>query len=73
MPFVWEACDSDAGRDAEPDGTILAGQCMPYLQLSLAEFASGNNCPQQEKMNEKPDRLSAADAEAPVHFYGSQQ
>jgi sulfide dehydrogenase cytochrome subunit len=67
-----EACHSDAGRDAGADASILAGQWMPYLQLSLAEFASGNR-PQLEKMKEKLDNLSAADLEALVHFYGSQQ
>jgi cytochrome c553 len=45
---------------------------MPYLQLSLAQFASGNR-PQLEKMKEKLDKLSAADLEALVHLYGRQQ
>jgi sulfide dehydrogenase cytochrome subunit len=67
-----EACHSDGGRDAGADASILAGQWMPYLQLSLAQFASGNR-PQLEKMKEKLDKLSAADLEALVHFYGRQQ
>jgi cytochrome c553 len=45
---------------------------MDYLQLAFAEYASGDR-EQLEKMQEKMDLLSAADVEALLHYYASQQ
>lgn len=67
-----EKCHSDNGADASADASVLAGQWMPYLQESFKQFASGER-PQSKKMKEKMDKLSAADVEALVHYYGSLQ
>lgn len=65
-------CHSDGGSNPDDEASILAGQWMDYLRLSFAEYASGDR-EQLEKMQEKMDALSAADIEALVHYYASQQ
>jgi sulfide dehydrogenase cytochrome subunit len=67
-----EKCHTGKGKDADADASILAGQWMPYLQGTFTQFASGER-PQPKKMKEKLSKLSAADFEALVQFYGSQQ
>lgn len=65
-------CHSDGGANPDDEASILAGQWMDYLRLSFAEYASGDR-EQLEKMQEKMDPLSAADVEALLHYYASQQ
>jgi sulfide dehydrogenase cytochrome subunit len=65
-------CHSDGGSNPDDEASILAGQWMDYLQLAFAEYASGDR-EQLEKMQEKMDLLSAADVEALLHYYASQQ
>ena len=65
-------CHSDGGSNADDEASILAGQWMDYLKLAFAEFASGDR-EQLERMQEKMDLLSAADVEALLHYYASQQ
>ena len=52
---------------------MLAGQWMPYLEQVFADWASGDRSMLDDKMKEKTDLLSAADIDALIHFYGSQQ
>lgn len=66
-------CHSDGGSYADDDASILAGQWMPYLKQALADQVSGERTMLDEKMREKTDQLSDGDAEALIHFYGSQQ
>lgn len=65
-------CHSDGGSNADDEASILAGQWMDYLRLAFAEYASGDR-EQPEKMQEKMDSLGAADVDALLHYYASQQ
>ncbi|MEW5965137.1 MAG: c-type cytochrome [Pseudomonadota bacterium] len=70
-----ENCHEDGGRDASEGGT-LAGQWMPYLEFSMADFKSG-----ARRMTKKMEKkLQAATSEnsddvvdALIHFYVSQK
>ena len=68
-------CDrfhSEGGSSAEDEAGIIAGQWMGYLRVAFAQYASGER-PQDKKMQEKMDPLSADDIEALLHYYASQQ
>ena len=67
-----DRCHSDGGSNADDEASILAGQWMPYLRDAFAHYASGER-PQDRKMQEKMDPLSADDVEALLHYYASQQ
>jgi cytochrome c553 len=45
---------------------------VTYLENSFADYLSGDR-PQDKKMKEKLDALSADDVKALVHYYASQQ
>ena len=65
-------CHSDGGNNPEDEASILSGQWMGYLKTTFAEYASGER-EQMEKMKVKMDPLTAADTEALIHYYASQQ
>ena len=65
-------CHSDGGSNADDEAGILAGQWMGYLRTSFEQYAAGER-PQDTKMQEKMDPLSADDVEALLHYYASQQ
>ena len=67
-----DRCHSDGGSNADDEASILAGQWMPYLRAAFEQYASGER-PQDKKMKEKMDLLSADDVEALLHYYASQQ
>ena len=67
-----DRCHSDGGSNVDDEASILAGQWMPYLRQAFADYASGER-PQDKKMQEKMDPLSADDVEALLHYYASQQ
>ncbi len=67
-----DRCHSDGGSNVEDEASILAGQWMPYLRQAFADYASGER-PQDRKMQEKMDPLSADDVEALLNYYASQQ
>lgn len=67
-----EKCHSEGGSLAEDDAGILAGQWLPYLRASFAEFRDGAR-PVPEKMKPKFDPLKSDDVEALLHYYASQQ
>lgn len=66
-----EKCHEDGGRASE-DGGILAGQWMPYLRYTMADFTSGQS-EMPKKMKAKVEKLKPADVEALIHYYGSQK
>jgi sulfide dehydrogenase cytochrome subunit len=66
-----EKCHEDGGRTSE-DGGILAGQWMPYLRYTMADFTAGKS-EMPKKMKAKVQKLKAADIEALIHYYGSQK
>lgn len=72
---LCEKCHEDGGRMADGNG-VLAGQWMPYLRYSMANFLSGERH-MPKKMKRSMDKLKKKDGdngvEALVHYYGSQQ
>ena len=67
-----DRCHSDAGTNPDDEASMLGGQQMGYMRTTFAEYAAGTR-EQPKKMKEKMDGLSADDAEALVHYYGSIQ
>ena len=67
-----DKCHSDAGTNVDDEAGYLGGQMMGYLRTTFAQYADGSR-EQPGKMKEKMDLLSADDAEALVHYYGSIQ
>jgi sulfide dehydrogenase cytochrome subunit len=67
-----EKCHTGGGRDADADASILAGQQGAYLKKSIEEFMAGTR-PQPKKMKEKFAGLKAADIDALLYYYASQQ
>ena len=70
-----EKCHDDGGYEDEHGSGIIAGQWMPYLQFSLADFqARVRNQPR--KMKRRLRKMVQAYGEGSlddiVHFYGSQ-
>lgn len=70
-----EKCHEDGGKLAD-DGGILAGQMMPYLSYSFADFTSGSR-EMPKKMKSKVDEMlkkAGNDSlEQLVNYYGSQK
>jgi cytochrome c553 len=65
-------CHSDGGSNVDDEASILSGQWMGYMRTAFAQYAAGER-PQDKKMQEKMDPLSADDVEALLHYYASQQ
>jgi sulfide dehydrogenase cytochrome subunit len=65
-------CHADGGSNVDDEASILAGQWMGYMRTAFAQYAAGER-PQDKKMQEKMDPLSADDVEALLHYYASQQ
>ncbi len=68
-----EKCHSDGGSYADDDASILAGQWMPYLRQTFADYASGDRGMLDQKMQEKTDPLDEESIEALIQYYGSLQ
>ncbi len=69
---LCEQCHSEGGSNVEDEASILAGQWAGYLEAEFAKYLSGDR-PQDKKMKEKMDALSADDAKALIQYYASQQ
>ena len=67
-----DKCHSEGGSNIEDEASILAGQWVPYLENSFADYLSGDR-DQDKKMKEKLEALSADDVTALVNYYASQQ
>ena len=67
-----DKCHSDGGSNVDDEASILAGQWMGYLESHLPDYLSGDR-PQDKKMKEKMEALSAEDVTALIHYYASQQ
>jgi cytochrome subunit of sulfide dehydrogenase len=65
-------CHQDGGRVADDDAGILGGQWMPYLRTAFEQYQSGKR-PIPENMKAKLDKLTQADIEALINYYGSLQ
>jgi cytochrome subunit of sulfide dehydrogenase len=66
-----EICHTKGGSVADDDAGILAGQWLPYLQLTLQDYKSGKRV-MPDKMKPKLAKLSADDLEAVAQFYASE-
>jgi sulfide dehydrogenase cytochrome subunit len=70
-----EKCHKDGGYTDDEGSSILAGQWMPYLQFSLADFHSGDR-EMSKKMKKRMQKMVRAKGKKSlddiVHFYGSQ-
>jgi sulfide dehydrogenase cytochrome subunit len=67
-----EKCHSEGGSLADDDAGILAGQWMPYMKETFAQYTKGAR-PQPEKMKVKFNALKPDEQEALLHYYASQQ
>ena len=67
-----EKCHSEGGSLADDDAGILAGQWMPYLKETFAQYTKGAR-PQPDKMKVKFNALKPEELEALLHYYASQQ
>lgn len=66
-------CHTDNGSNPDDDAGIVAGQWMPYLQQVFADYVAGDRQYAEDTMQEVFAELSAADIDALINFYGSQQ
>jgi sulfide dehydrogenase cytochrome subunit len=71
-----DKCHENAGRSAEDDAGILAGQWAPYLRYTMEDFTSGSRS-MEKKMKKKMEELKKSKGDkgvdALIHFYASQK
>ena len=71
-----EKCHEDGGRSTKDDTGVLAGQMMPYLQISLDAFVRGSRDmtkKMQKRLEPLYEKYGDKGMETLVHYYGSQQ
>ena len=71
-----DKCHENAGRSAEDDAGILAGQWAPYLSFTMQDFTSGART-MEKKMQKKMEELKKSKGDqgvdALIHYYASQK
>jgi sulfide dehydrogenase cytochrome subunit len=65
-------CHDENGALPDDDAGILAGQWLPWMQYSMADFTSGHR-EMPKKMKKQVEKLSADEIDAVLHFFASQQ
>jgi sulfide dehydrogenase cytochrome subunit len=65
-------CHDENGGLPDDDAGILAGQWLPWLQYSMADFQAGNR-DMPKKMAKEVEKLSAEEIDAVLHFFASQK
>ncbi len=65
-------CHDEGGSLPGDDAGILAGQWLPYLQYSMADFQAGHR-EMPKKMKKQVEKLSDAELEAALHYFASQK
>ena len=65
-------CHDEGGSLPDDDAGILAGQWLPYLQYSLADFQGGHR-DMPKKMAKAVEKLSEDDIKAVLAYFASQQ
>ena len=71
-----EKCHAEGGSSAEDDSGILAGQLVPYLRYTLADFKAGDReIPKkmQKKLNKLLQKEGDAGVDALMNFYASKK
>lgn len=71
-----EKCHEDGGNSAEDDAGVLAGQWVPYLEYTMADFASGDR-DMPKKMKKQMEEAHAASGDEAVRdliqYYANQK
>jgi sulfide dehydrogenase cytochrome subunit len=71
-----EKCHEDGGSSAEDDAGVFAGQWVPYLEYTMADFASGDR-DQPKKMKKQMEEAHAASGDEAmrdlIQFYANQK
>jgi sulfide dehydrogenase cytochrome subunit len=67
-----EKCHDESGALADDDSGILAGQWLPYMRYSMADFRADKR-EMPKKMRKKVEKLDDADIEALLQYFASQQ
>lgn len=65
-------CHDEGGSLPGDDAGILAGQWLPWLEYSMADFQAGTR-EMPKKMKKQVEKLSAAEIEAVLHYFASQK
>ena len=65
-------CHDEGGSLACDDAGILAGQWLPWLEYSMADFKSGHR-EMPKKMKKQVDALSDAELTDVLHYFASQK
>jgi sulfide dehydrogenase cytochrome subunit len=69
---LCEKCHSDGGSLASDDAGILAGQWIPYQEITYKDYASGDRA-QPKKMKKKMKKLDDETTKQLIHYYASKQ
>jgi sulfide dehydrogenase cytochrome subunit len=71
-----EKCHEDGGSLADDDAGVLAGQWVPYLQYTMADYVSGDR-DMPKKMKKKMEEAHAASGDEAIRdliqFYANQK
>ena len=71
-----EKCHEDGGSSAEDDAGVLAGQWVPYLEYTMADFASGDR-DMPKKMKKQMEEAHAASGDDAIRdliqFYANKK
>lgn len=65
-------CHDESGSLPDDDAGILAGQWLPWLEYSIADFQNGHR-EQPKKMKKALKKLSDAEIEAVLNYFASQR
>ena len=65
-------CHDENGSLPDDDSGILAGQWLPWLQYSMADYQSGHR-EMPKKMKKQVEKLSDAEIESVLNFFASQK
>ncbi len=65
-------CHDDNGALPDDDAGILAGQWLPWMQFSMADFQSGHR-EMPKKMKKQVEKLNDDEIESVLHFFASQK
>ena len=71
-----EKCHENGGSSAEDDAGVLAGQWVPYLQYTMADFASGDRDMPKKMKKQMEEAHTAAGDDAMrdlIQFYANQK
>jgi sulfide dehydrogenase cytochrome subunit len=65
-------CHDEGGALPDDDAGILAGQWLPWMQYSMADFQAGHR-EMPKKMKKEVEKLSDAEIESVLHYFASQK